>query len=280
MPTTTFQCVGLAANLDKPQAVEYSGTLLTTLEAMGFGVVLDEALADRLGKSRDGLHACCTLDVILAVGGDGTILRVAREYADANTPVLGLKSGHLGFLAEARTAQVPERLRNGQYQIQNRMRVSASVLDSSGTERERYTALNDVVVHGSGYSRMVDLKVTVNGQLLREYSADGVIVSTPTGSTAYSLSAGGPVLEPTVRAMVLTPLNPHSLNMRPLVIDRAQPITIGVDSGRTTTVVTIDGQDGCELIAGDRVVVSESRCDTRLVVPADYDFFALLREKL
>jgi NAD+ kinase len=158
------------------------------------------------------------------------------------------------------------------------MRISATIVEGETTVQE-FTALNDVVVHAE-VSRMVTLRTEVDGTFVREYSADGVIVATPTGSTAYSLSAGGPILTPTLHAILLTPLCPHKLSIRPIVVDAREHVRISVVSPRPDIRVTVDGQKGSDLKEGQQVVVEKSNKTTELLVPKDYDFFGMLREKL
>ena len=279
MPTQSFQRIGVAANLDKDQALTLLQEVIPTLVEDGFDVYLDGDLTEYANLSGVTLGIPRDVDLIIAVGGDGTILKEARNYAEEQIPILGLKGGRLGFLAEARTDKVSHWLREGRYRVQERMRITL-VVGSGSDSVEEFSALNDVVVHGMGYSRMVSVRVEVDGKLLREYAADGIIVATPTGSTAYSLSAGGPLLEPTIQAMLLTPLNPHTLSMRPLVVDAGQKIAINITGGRTRIMATVDGQVGCEVSEGQAVLIEKSDLATRLVVPDDYDFFALMREKL
>jgi NAD+ kinase len=224
-----------------------------------------------------GIPDDCAL--IAALGGDGTILHVATRYAQYETPILGVKAGRLGCLTETLSGDGIPRIKAGRFKIQERMRITASIRQGDETI-ESFSALNDVVVHGAGFSRMVTLRSEVDGVLLREYRADGVILATPTGSTAYSLSAGGPLLTPTIQAIVLAPLCPHSLSIRPIVLDDDQQIVINVVSPRSDIRVTVDGQVGSFLEDGQHVVVERSDKVTRLVVPEDYDFFNLLREKL
>jgi NAD+ kinase len=279
MSTQQFQRIGVSANLDKDEAVTLLREIVPSLVADGFEVYVDDDIAARVDLPGTTAGVPRDVDLIVAIGGDGTILRVARHCAQEGTPILGLKLGRLGFLAEGRTDKVAHWLREGRYRVQERMRIRIAVRSGSET-LSNYTALNDVVVHGLGYSRMVNVRVEVDGKLLRDYAADGLIASTPTGSTAYSLSAGGPLLEPTIQAILLTPLNPHTLSIRPLVVDASQHVSIHVTGGRTRIMVTIDGQDGSELSNSETIHVEKSDQPTRLVVPDDYDFFALLREKL
>ena len=278
MTTQRFQRIGIAANLEKAQAVTLLKEIIPSLLSDGFEVFAHDELADCPGTESLPKGIPKDVDLVLAIGGDGTILKVARDLVTREVPILGLKGGRLGFLAEGRTAKVAHWLREGRYHIQKRMRLRATV--SGGESHRTLGALNDVVVHASGYSRMVSLRVEVDGQLLREVAADGMIASTPTGSTAYSLSAGGPLLVPTIEAMVLTPLNPHSLSMRPLVMDGTEQISISVAATRSRIKVTADGQVGSVLEEDESILIERSPYYTCLVVPDDYDFFALLREKL
>ncbi len=218
-------------------------------------------------------------DLLVAIGGDGTILKYARRYVEREALLVGVKCGRLGFLAESSPERVIALLTNGGYTAQKRMRIRCSV-ERGTASAESFSALNDVVVHSTGYSRMVSLRVEIGGKLLREFSADGVIVATPTGSTAYSLSAGGPIVEPTLDAIVLTPLNPHTMSIRPMVLDARERVVIRVTAAPSGVLVTVDGQVGMEFSDAHEIHVVRDTLATHLVVADDYDFFALLREKL
>ncbi len=276
----TVRTVGVAANLQKPHVRPLLRELVAALLDAGFRVGLDpdlRSVAKSLAPASPSVPRSC--DVLIAVGGDGTILKVARRYVDREIPIVGVKGGRLGFLSEATPSRVVDLLRSGHYAIQNRMRVRGDVHSGKRTS-SRFTALNDVVVHSTGYSRMVRLRVEVGGKLLREFSADGLIVATPTGSTAYSLSAGGPVVDPILGAMILTPLNPHTMSIRPLVVDANETVAVRVLSAPSGLMVTVDGQEGVALDLTDTVHVSRDSRVTKLLVADDYDFFALLRDKL
>jgi NAD+ kinase len=272
--------VGIAANMEKEDAAQIARDMAAALRAVGMSVFLDadlEQLAPTLAGATSGIPDDC--DVIVAIGGDGTILKYARRYVDRATPLVGLKCGRLGFLAESSQERVLGLLTGGAYTVQKRMRILCEV-ETLGRAVERFSALNDVVVHSTGYSRMVTMRVEVGGKLLREFSADGLIVATPTGSTAYSLSAGGAVVEPTLDAIVLTPLNPHTMSMRPMVLDATETVAIRITSAPSGVLVTVDGQVGLEFDPAHDITVFRDERPTRLVVADDYDFFALLREKL
>jgi NAD+ kinase len=276
-----FERVGLAANLMKDEAVYTLRALVPDLLKYGYKVYVDTDVQPVYESDTSGFEFGIPedVDLVIAVGGDGTILKHARRFLDRETPVLGIKGGSLGFLAESRTDSIVERLANNQFSIQRRMRVEGGVYRGDELVRS-FNALNEIVVHGAGYSRMVTLHVEVDGKNLRDRSADGMIVATPTGSTAYSLSAGGPLLEPTIEAIVLTPLSPHTLSFRTIVLDPRQQLSIEVSSGRTEIMITVDGQRGSRLEPGERLRIERSDKFTNLVVPEDYDFFSLLNEKL
>jgi len=277
MKRPTFQSIGVVANLDKGPLDALLGDFIPELVRNNFDVFLDEEMAPLAGDLdgvRVGIPPDC--DVVAAYGGDGTILKIARRNIDR--PILGLKGGRLGFLTVPLDSAIVSRLRNGGYKIQERMRISARVVDGEETVQE-FTALNDVVVHGA-VSRMVTLRTEVDGIFVREYSADGVVIATPTGSTAYSLSAGGPILTPTLHAILLTPLCPHRLSIRPIVVDAKERVRVRLVEPRLDIRVTVDGQKGTDLKEGQEVIVEKSAETTKLVVPEDYDFFGMLREKL
>lgn len=277
--TPALRAVGVAANLQKEHVRPLLRELVASLSAAGFRVGLDEDLAGEaasLAPAARGIPDPC--DVLIAVGGDGTILKIARRYVDREIPIVGVKGGRLGFLSEATPERVVALLRGGRFTTQRRMRIRGEVRAAGAAVV--LTALNDLVIHSTGYSRMVRLRVEVGGKLLREFSADGVIVATPTGSTAYSLSAGGPIVEPTLDAIVLTPLNPHTMSIRPLVLDAAETVSVRVISAPSGVMVTVDGQEGVELEPAHALEASRDSRVTPLVVADDYDFFALLREKL
>jgi NAD+ kinase len=271
--------VGLAANLQNEVARPLLHRLVPLLASQGLKISLDEDLA-----SEAPLFSGCVLgiddscDVLIAVGGDGTILKLARRYVDRNLPIVGVKGGRLGFLTESTAEGVVDMLLSGRFDVQDRMRITGRI-QAGKSSGKSFSALNDVVIHSTGYSRMLTLRVEVGGKLLRELSADGVIVATPTGSTAYSLSAGGPVLEPTLEAIMVTPLNPHTMSIRPMVLDATEVVRVQVTAAPSGLMITVDGQEGIEMKLSDQLEIRRDARVTRLVIPKDYDFFARLREK-
>ena len=280
MSPSTFQRIGVVANLEKQGVSSLLHTVIPAIVKQGLDVFVDPEIKSKVGDIT-GIEFGIpdNMDMIAALGGDGTILKVARQFVEQEIPILGIKGGSLGFLTEGFDEASLRRITNGDVRIQERMRIVAMIMEGK-KEVQRFSALNDVVVHGAGFSRMATLRTELDATLIREYRADGVILATPTGSTAYSLSAGGPLLAPTIEAIVLTPLCPHTLSVRPIVLDAGQRVAIRVVSSDTDARVTVDGQEGYSLEEGQHVVVRKSDKVTKLIVPEDYDFFNLLREKL
>lgn len=227
------------------------------------------------------------IDLLLTLGGDGTLLRGARLVAGLDVPVLGVNLGHLGFLTAIAEEEIDprlERIFEGEYVLDHRMTLEARVVRPDGTVDERFLALNDFVVHQRGVARMTRLDLFVGRDDGREeigsFSGDGVILATPTGSTAYSLSAGGPLIVPSVDCIVVTPIAPHTLAVRPLVIPADEELVVRGLEGTETLVLTVDGQVGRELAADDRLQVRRSDVRIPLVRCPDQSFFTTLRRKL
>ncbi len=221
------------------------------------------------------------VDALIVLGGDGTLLSMARAVGDLGVPILGVNLGVLGFLtATTLEEMLPalEALVAGGMAVEERMMLSARVV-RGGQATGEYVALNDVVITKSAMSRIIDLAVSVDGRHATAYRADGLIISTPTGSTAYNLSAGGPILFPTMDAVVLTPIAPHTLSNRPIVLPGAQRIdvTLRVDQD---VMLTMDGQVGVPLRERDVVEVQKARARIRLMRFDQKDFFSVLRTKL
>ena len=223
-------------------------------------------------------------DLLIVLGGDGTLLAVARAVGEAGIPILGVNLGTLGFLAEiAREELYPalEEVLAGRYVAEEHMRLDVAV-ERDGARRGRYLALNDAVIaRSTAPSRVIDLDTRADGVDVTTYHADGLIAATPTGSSAYSLSAGGPLLLPTFHAILLTPICPHTLSQRPLVLPADSDIEIRVRDVRGGEVhLTVDGQVGCDLYEGDRVLVTRSPNPVRMLVPPRRNRYKAMREKL
>ena len=228
------------------------------------------------------------LDLLVTLGGDGTLLAGARLVAGHDVPVLGINLGHLGFLTSVPGERIDDAIRAvaaADYHLDRRFMLEAVVRGADGTEGEPFVALNDAVLHKGGLARMLRISVRVRlGDApdleVGTYSADGLIVATPTGSTAYSLSAGGPIIEPSVDCIIATPISPHTLAVRPLVLDADSVITIEARASGAQVILTLDGQDGATLEAGQQLVVRRAREAVSLVRFSGGSFFSTLREKL
>lgn len=223
-------------------------------------------------------------DVELAIilGGDGTLLGVARQLAPFHIPLVGINVGHLGFLTESEPSQLEpavERIIKGDYLLEQRLMLEAFVY-RDGQELARFTALNDAGIGKGSFARMVTVDVQVNDVFVDTYTGDGVIISTPTGSTAYSLSCGGPIVSPHLQVMLITPVCPHTLFSRPCVIDCSGVIRLTVHARHTDVGLTVDGQEGTKLQNGDEIVIRKAPYETTLVRWPDREFFAVLRNKL
>lgn len=226
-------------------------------------------------------------DLILSLGGDGTLLGAARQAAGLEIPVLGVNLGHLGFLTSVAGDDVElalERFLRGDYTLDRRFTLEATVVHADGNPGESYLALNDVVVHKAGAARVAKLDLSVGSGVHRDevgsFSGDGVIIATPTGSTAYSLSAGGPIVVPSVECLSVTPICPHTFAVRPLVIPADERVTIRELSGSGEMLLTVDGEVGQSLEPGDAVVVRKGGVSVPLVRFPDQSFFSTLRKKL
>lgn len=227
------------------------------------------------------------VDLVVTLGGDGTLLWGARMVAERNIPVLGINLGHMGFLTSITADGVEEsleRLFGGDYLLDCRSTLEALVVDGEGIGRRRFLALNDFVVHKGGMARVTHLSLWVGEgegrQEIGRISGDGVVLSTPTGSTAYSLSAGGPIVSPAMECILVTPICPHTLAMRPLVIPAQETLTVRPLERSGSLVLTVDGQAGTELAADELVVVRQGFPRVCLVRFPGQAFFSTLREKL
>ncbi len=222
------------------------------------------------------------LELIIVVGGDGTILRVARDLACWEVPILGINLGQKGFLAEIEVEQMERFLQYiavQQYDYQERMMIEAW-LKRGNKDMERYLALNDIVVSRGPFSRIITVEASVNEDYMESYSGDGIIIATPTGSTGYSLSAGGPIVNPTMDLFIITPICPHSLYNRAVIVNGQDEIMLRVDSRQVQVVLTVDGQVRFALEDKDQVIVCRSKQRVKLVCFHDFSFYRMLHQKL
>jgi NAD+ kinase len=221
-------------------------------------------------------------DMIILLGGDGTLLAAARMMGDSTVPILPVNLGGLGFLTSVTLEElysVLEEVLAGNHRISERVLLEAQVL-RGGQVIEQQRALNDAVLNKAALARIIDLELLIDGGYVCSYKADGLIVSTPTGSTAYSLAAGGPIVYPVLDAFVITPICPHSLTNRPLVVPDTMRIEIDFHCGDESIFLTLDGQVGIELKEGDRVAIRKAPTKLRVVRPVKKTYFQILRNKL
>ena len=226
------------------------------------------------------------LDLIFVIGGDGTLIRAARDTASKNVPLIGVNLGTLGYLCELEEATVfsaIDQIMEDKFMLEDRMRLNGYVV-LSGRQLGEQTALNDIVIHRSGALQLVRLVVYVNGQYLNTIEGDGVIVCTPTGSTGYNLSAGGPIVDPKARMILITPINSHALNAKSIVIGAEDEVVVEIGErrheGDEQVVVSFDGDHCAKLDVGDRIVIRQAQEDCRILKLARLSFLEILRKKM
>jgi NAD+ kinase len=277
--------IGIIANKGKPEARIVARELLYLLEDRGAEVFLDEHIASDLGRAELGTTVegiGKQADLVCVLGGDGTLLGIARQLAGRSLPVLGINLGTLGFLSEAEPENLQHAVDNlllGKYDIEERTMLEATLVRkevSLGT----YTAMNDIGIAKGSFCRIIQCAVYLDNAYVATFSGDGVIVSTPTGSTAYSLSAGGPIVAPNVDMLLLTPVAPHSLTARPMVLSGNEVIRIEVDAVHQEMGLSIDGQFGYRLEGGDQIFIKKSPYVTPLIKWKTGGFFEAIRTKL
>jgi NAD+ kinase len=277
--------VGVIANSEKVSCAEVVRRAVKLLTQAGRKVCSDAITAQVAGLAGvvypDAAALARKVDCLLVFGGDGTMLRVAREIAGSRTPILGINIGGLGFLTAVPSSELPQALKrvwSGEFKFESRV-----LLQATGRGNGRLitqTALNDVVISRGIASRLIELDVHVDGEALTRYRCDGLIVSSPTGSTAYSLAAGGAVVFPTAEVLALTPICPHTLSNRALILPVSACIDVKVISPKPATILSADGQVVSELSTGDAITICRSRRSVRLMHLAGSSFCETLRRKL
>jgi len=278
-----LKTIGLVAKYGAAQPAALAKRIVAWIERRGARVLLEAKTAKALGRDdgvdREGILA--KSDLVIVLGGDGTLLGVARLAGRREVPILGVNLGGLGFLAAVPPEQVfqaLERVWKGDYLISKRAKLDIHVT-RAGKNEARFHALNDIVINKGALARMIEIAAWVDGEPLFDFRADGLIVSTPTGSTAYSLSAGGPVIEPGVGVLVMSPICPHTLTLRPVVLSDRARIEIEVEASHKDILLTVDGQEGIPLLPGDRVHVQRARAAAALVRFSPRTHFEALRSK-
>jgi len=276
--------IGLIINYHKNQPIKLGEEIIEWLKQNKIDVFVPQEDAKFLGinKGLNPQEFCASIDIVLVLGGDGTFLRASRYIAGCEIPILGVNLGYLGFLTEIEVREVYyylEKMLNGDYYVEERMMLFARVKRGNEWVGEFY-ALNDFVINKSSFARLITLDTFIDDEFVAAYSADGVIVSTPTGSTAYSLSAGGPIVHPSLDVSIITPICPHSLYARPLVIPPEKVVKVIVRAINTEAMLTVDGQYGFKLENQDEVWIEKANYVTRLIRVKGRKFFQIMREKL
>lgn len=275
--------IGIIAKRGVPAVVDAVRDLLVWLNKKKFRVFVEEEVAPILklkGYPREKIPS--KVDIIIVFGGDGTLLSAARLVGKRGIPILGINIGGLGFITEIAMDEmrrdVIEKIFSGKCRFEERIMLSPDVY-RKGKKIMQHTALNDVVINKGALARMVEFDVHINNQYVTAFRADGLIVSTPTGSTAHSLSAGGPILYPTLESFVMTPICPHTLTNRPIVLPDKFILEVSIKKGKNV-YLTLDGQEGVPLKVGDKVKIKKADFKTRFLLLHTKDYFQILRTKL
>ncbi len=279
-----MKCAGIIAKHTAPQAESIVSELCRWLEEHGRGVVLDRETAALVGRPdsvvRSKLPDLC--DFLIVIGGDGTLLSAARVVGTSGRPILGVNMGSLGFMTAITIDELYpalERIFRYEFEYEERMMLVAHV-HRLGERVANYTVLNDVVVNKGALAKMIDIKVSVDETYLSTFKADGLIICTPTGSTGYSLAAQGPILYPTMKTILITPICPHTLTFRPLVVPDGAIVRSELLSSETDVFLTLDGQVGFGLRRGDVIEVKRANAPLRFFQSPFRDYFTVLRTKL
>lgn len=281
-----IRTIGIAAKTTSSEALTYARQVGEELRARGLSVIYDEDMARELGITNDTAAKAAlgrSSDLLITFGGDGTLLSVAR-HAPEHVPIIGVNMGTLGFLTEISVEEFPKVLElvlAGEFNVEPRVTFDVSVSGPNRDASVRYRVLNDCAINKSAVARIIDMRVSVAGLFVSTFRGDGLIVATPTGSTAYNLSAGGPIIYPTMNAIVITPICPHMLTNRPLVLPDELDIEIALTTPDTKDIfLSLDGQEGFEIGDDDRVCVRKSEERVLLVQSPDKNYFDVLRNKL
>jgi NAD+ kinase len=277
-----LQRIGVVAKVASREAVHTAHELAEWLRRRGLEAALDEATLRARGvEGEPAFNARDAFDLVVVLGGDGTLLSVARSLTPG-VPILGVNLGNLGFLTEINRGELyPSMVQvlAGRYRLEERSLFGVQ-LQRNGGSPVSFRVLNDAVITKSALARIIELTLKVDGHLIARFRSDGLIISTPTGSTAYNLSAGGPIVYPLLPVAVLTPICPHALSMRPIVVPDAGPIEVTLETQREEVYLTLDGQEGTSLGYRDTVRVTRGADSVRLVKVSGRSFYGSLRGKL
>jgi len=276
--------IGAILKKNKPEAIELAGELLKWFVERDIEPFFETDVAEKLGLKAAWPKADIPelVDLIIVLGGDGTLLSVARLIGSRCVPILGVNLGSLGFLTEITEEELfptLERVIAGDFELEERMMLSASI-ERHGERITRYSALNDVVINKGAIARIIDLETTIDNEYLTLYRVDGLIISTPTGSTGYSLAAAGPIVHPSLHAMIITPICPFTLNNRPILIPDRSKVRVILKTENADHLLTLDGQVAFALKAGDIVEIEKSKNCINLIKSPYRNYYEVLRTKL
>ena len=276
--------IGVFCKPKAPSATDILGRLIPWLRKQNYHIFLDTGTAAIINEtsSYEKREISQQADLLIVLGGDGTLLSVARAAHPHNIPILAVNLGSLGFLAEISIDELYPTLENilaGKFEIENRMLLNACIW-RNGEKVEDHNVLNDVVINKGAVARIISLQVLVNGQYMTSYRADGLIIATPTGSTAYSLSAGGPIIHPSMHTLVLSPICPFTLTNRSILIPDQSIIQVKLAAEYDDVRVTLDGQEGYDMRAGDILEIKKTKTPLQLIRGPNKNYYQILRDKL
>jgi NAD+ kinase len=275
--------VGIIANAAKEKSAAHAVALREWMLKRRLEVYLEDEIAANVGlKEPEKSGLWLEADLIVVFGGDGTMLRTARLVSGREIPLIGINLGVFGYLAEVNLNEMYgalEKILNGNFQVEKRMMLDVVALKGE-TQIQRGSVLNDVVINRGNLSRLVELEAKVDSRYLTMFKADGLIVATPTGSTAYSLAAGGPIVFPDLDSIIINPICPHTLTNRPVILPENVVVEITLNTKEIEAMVTLDGQISFAVSYGDRILIKKSRQVTTLVCSPDRGYMEILRTKL
>ncbi|AZR73516.1 NAD(+) kinase [Anoxybacter fermentans] len=286
MPEKIPKRIGLVPNPGKPRALELIPDVINSLERLGIDHVTDQQVQKKIRDLKTTFlpraQIADIVDLIIVFGGDGTYLNTARSVAGKGIPILGVNLGRLGFLTEIEIHELNwalEQLSLGNYDIAERIMVQAEIL-RQGKRVHSAIGLNDVIITNTGLARMVELETYINEEFINSYPADGLIVATPTGSTAYSLSAGGPIVNPFSKSLIITPICPHTLYSRSIVISEDEVVRVSLRSDHQNCFLTVDGQQGWRLEESDEILIRKAKEVVKSVRMPGHTFYKILRDRM
>ena len=284
-PTAPFQTIGIISRPRRSNLAVVVPPLLQWFEKHGVRALYDMETASSLHHASEGLtrqEVAEQSQLLLVLGGDGTLLAAARVAAPLGIPILPINMGSLGFLTSFKIDEMYPALEEvlaGRFACSERVMLE-TVMQREGRVIERQSVVNEACINKGALARMIDLKLSIDGDFVCRYRADGLVVATPTGSTAYSLSAGGPIVHPTVESWVITPICPHTLSARPLVVRDSSVVEVDLSTDTESVFLTLDGQTGIPMETSDRVLMKRATEKLKLIQPTQKSYFEILRSKL